>query len=216
MKSASLHDQHQLQQHFVGCSSSATQSGYGVSTTHDCYPSSIWGGNNHNMYMNESLPNSWELWPKNSIIVPPAETSKIQDLGFCEANSFTHQSSNELLLAKIKGWMSDSFPKYSDMAYSTSNVEELHLPSKSYIKHEQQECNSHDLGENPWLSNFSSGPPNYRTSVYSSGRVVLKCSKHCMFWRYSFSVRPVYVFVISFEFYGLELKCFGCLDLYKL
>jgi hypothetical protein len=74
-----------------------------------------------------------------------------EDSSFCDSGS-TQQSADELLLAKIKEEMPDTFPKLSEMICNPSSAQESYALS---IINEQQ-C-SHTLCDNLWLSNFSSG-----------------------------------------------------------
>lgn len=109
----------------------------------------------------ESVPSSRESWPKFSIDheypLLSRPNSVCQDLLFCDPKS-SQQSANELLLAKFKEeMMPDTFPKFSEMVCSLSDIaEESHsLPTK----HEQQ-CSADYLCENSNLclgKYFSSG-----------------------------------------------------------
>lgn len=110
---------------------------------------------NYNSNFIGVLSNSRDLRQNNDIVVHPSlNTSMLQDLGFqwaTSAENYSNHPTNDLQLAKIKQELSDSFPKYGDH----STLEDLHSPSTSYVKQEQQYLQ--DLNEKFLLRNFSSG-----------------------------------------------------------
>ncbi|XP_075655992.1 transcription factor bHLH110-like isoform X2 [Castanea sativa] len=149
MDSANFHHQHQLQEQLAEYFTSAAQSGYKASTTHDWIPSIVLNnGSNYNSYLTESIPNSREMWPKCTINEQLLRPSMNEDSSFSNARS-TQQSADEFLFAKIKEETPDTFPKLSEMICNPSSSEESHSLS---IRNELQ-CSPNNL----WLSNFSSG-----------------------------------------------------------
>ncbi|XP_059635652.1 uncharacterized protein LOC132277827 [Cornus florida] len=69
----------------------------------------------------------------------------IQNLGFHWASngeSFTTQSSRELPIERIKNDLSDSYPKFTEMINSSSDVEDFKLDPTSYTKVHDQNCAS--------------------------------------------------------------------------
>ncbi|KAL4644346.1 hypothetical protein ACB092_02G158600 [Castanea dentata] len=149
MDSENFHHQHQLQEQLAEYFTSAAQSGYKASTTHDWIPSIVLNnGSNYNSYLTESIPNSREMWPKCTINEQLLRPSINEDSSFSNARS-TQQSADEFLFAKIKEETPDTFPKLSEMICNPSSSEESHSLS---IRNELQ-CSPNNL----WLSNFSSG-----------------------------------------------------------
>ncbi|KAB1201958.1 hypothetical protein CJ030_MR8G004531 [Morella rubra] len=151
MEPENFHQLHQLQEQFAECFTSATQSVYKGSTTHDWNPSVVLNDSNYHSYLPESVPNSRELWRKYPIENPLFRPSMYQESSFCYAKT-TQQSPNELFLAKLKEEMPDTIPKLSEIIYSPFDAEESHSVS---TKHEQQ-C-SPNMCENLCLGNFSPG-----------------------------------------------------------
>ena len=88
------------------------------------------------------------MWPKCTINEQLLRPSMNEDSSFSNARS-TQQSADELLFAKIKEEMPDTFPKLSEMICNPSSSEESHSLS---IRNELQ-CSPNNL----YLSNFSSG-----------------------------------------------------------
>nr|XP_023925319.1 transcription factor bHLH110-like isoform X2 [Quercus suber] len=146
MDSANFHHQHQLQEQLAEYFTSAAQSGYKASTTHDWIPSIVLNnGSNNNSYLTENIPN---MWPKCTINEQLLRPSMNEDSSFSNARS-TQQSADELLCAKIKEEMPDTFPKLSEMICNPSSSEESHSLS---IRNELQSSRN-----NLWLSNLSTG-----------------------------------------------------------
>ncbi|XVF15813.1 hypothetical protein REPUB_Repub09cG0188700 [Reevesia pubescens] len=143
MESANnLHLHHKVQEQCVNYSSLVTQTGHQVSTSDEWNPNLFPNiGSKYNRNPMETIPKSRDLWQPALI-----RTSMNQD-------SFNQQSASEFLLANNKDTeMSDSFPKLNEMMNCHSSAaEDLYLQSK---KHYPQ-SSDHDLGGNPWQSNFS-------------------------------------------------------------
>lgn len=157
MESTNLHHQHQLQEQFTEYYTSATQSGYKPPASHDWSPSIVLNGSDYNCYLTaENVPSSKELWTKFPIDDPFLRPSVCQDFRFCDTKG-TQQSAHELLPAKFKEEMPETFPKLSDMVSGLSIAGESHSLS---VKHEQQ-C-SPSLCGNLCLGNFSTGSQNTR------------------------------------------------------
>ncbi|KAF5454453.1 hypothetical protein F2P56_024117 [Juglans regia] len=172
MESANFPHLHQLQEQFAEYFTSANQSGYKASITHDWNPSIVLNDSNYNSYLSESVPNSRDLWPKYSVDEPILRSSVSQDLSFCDAKTTQQSANEELHLAKFKEEMrpaAGTFTKLSEIVCDLSNAEASHLLTP---KHEQQ-CSS-DLFENICLGNFSAGAhisgqqPNSARDLYSN------------------------------------------------
>lgn len=112
-------------------------------------------GCNYNSNFNGVFANARDLRQNNDILVHPSlNTSMLQDLGFqwaSSAENYSNHPTNDLQLSKIKEELTDSFPKFGEH----STLEDIHSPSTSYIKQEQQFLQ--DLNEKLLLRNFSSG-----------------------------------------------------------
>ncbi|KAF9609480.1 hypothetical protein IFM89_016566 [Coptis chinensis] len=163
MESANLHHQQQLhQEQFVESSSLSTPSFYGSSGDNNSWnPNLISNAGDLNLNVNGFLSNSRGSRQNNvNYLVPPSiNTSMIQDLGYhhwiSSTGNFTNQSAHELHLARIKEELSESPHRFSETINClSSNPEEFHLPSTSYIK-ERRDLN--DLSEKILLKTFSSG-----------------------------------------------------------
>ncbi|KAJ0025784.1 hypothetical protein Pint_09007 [Pistacia integerrima] len=162
MESANVHHQHQLQDQLVGSSSLPTPSCYGVASSHAWTPipnpNVTLNAGNFNPNYNGFILNSRQ---KNEIHVPPPNSSMIQESGLHwinNAGTFTSQSAHDIHFSKIKEELSDSFPKFTDMLNSPSNIEDSHLPPTSYLKNERKGLND-DLSEKLLLKTISSGFP---------------------------------------------------------
>ncbi|KAJ4963382.1 hypothetical protein NE237_023321 [Protea cynaroides] len=152
MESANLnlHHQYQLQDQFVGSSSLATPSFYGVGTPRSWNSNLTLTDGDFNSNVTGVLSNPRDSRQNNSSLEPPLNASMFQELGF----NWAHH----LQLAKIKEELSDqSLPKFSDHdpVHNTSNLEELHLASMRYIKDEQKDF--HELGGNMLFKTLSLG-----------------------------------------------------------
>ncbi|XP_077242759.1 transcription factor bHLH110-like isoform X2 [Tasmannia lanceolata] len=149
MESANIGHQHQHQEQLNG-SSLALPSFLGVGSNHVWNQNFILNGGNLNGFFSGSR----DLKQNNEILVPPLTTSMFQESGFQWASneeSYTNHMTHELQFEKIKEELSDnSFPKFSN----ASNLEEFHLPSTSYIKHEREYLQ--DLNEKLLHKTFSS------------------------------------------------------------
>ncbi|XP_021672019.2 transcription factor bHLH110 isoform X3 [Hevea brasiliensis] len=161
MESANLHHQHhqlQGQPHVV---SSTAQSNYGAGSPHAWTQNITLSTGNFNPSCNGVDINPRR---RNETLVPPVNSSMIQELGFHwnsnAAGSFTNQSAHDLQLAKIKQELStESFPKFTEMVNIPSSIEEdSHLSSTSYIEDKQKDMST-DLSEKLLLKTISSGFP---------------------------------------------------------
>ncbi|XP_044510948.1 transcription factor bHLH110-like isoform X1 [Mangifera indica] len=126
MDSANIHHQHQLQDHLAGSSSLSTPSCYGVASSHPwtptLNPNVTLNISNFNPNYNGFISNSRQ---KNEIHVPPPNSSVIQEASLHwtnNAGSFTSQAAHDMHFSKIKDKLSDSFPKFTDMLNSPSNI----------------------------------------------------------------------------------------------
>ncbi|KAK6938861.1 hypothetical protein RJ641_032369 [Dillenia turbinata] len=173
MESANLHHQHQAQDQFVGSSSLATPSCYGVgsSLTHAWPPDNSLNGVNLNLNY-EGLLLSSKLdsnsRQKNEALVHPPHfnTSMIQDLGFQWTTA--NQSGQDLQLSRIKDEFSTTtacLPNFTTddtaktIQHNSIVVEDqlLHLPSTdSYVKIN----NNNGLHQLPFGDYFNSGAQN--------------------------------------------------------
>ncbi|RWR82448.1 transcription factor bHLH110-like protein isoform X1 [Cinnamomum micranthum f. kanehirae] len=156
MESANLGHLHQLQEQVGGGSSSlAVPSINGVGSNNSWNQNLLLNGCNYNSNFNGVLSNARDLRNNNDILVHPSlNTSMLQDLGFqwaSSAENYSNHPTNDLQLSKIKEELTDSFPKFGEH----STLEDIHSPSTSYIKQEQQFLR--DLNEKLLLRNFSSG-----------------------------------------------------------
>ncbi|XP_057988430.1 transcription factor bHLH110 isoform X2 [Hevea brasiliensis] len=158
MESANLHHQHhQLQGQLVGSSSLTAPSGDGAGSPHAWTQNITLSSGNFNPNCNGVSLNPRQ---KNEFLIPPLNSSMIQDLGFpwnSNAGCFTNQSAHDLQLVKIKQELSESFPKFTEMLNNPSTVEDSHLSSTSYIKDEEKDMT--DLSEKLLLKTISSGFP---------------------------------------------------------
>ncbi|KAK6939498.1 hypothetical protein RJ641_029029 [Dillenia turbinata] len=150
MESANLHHQHQHQDQFVGSSSLATPSCYGVGSflTHAWSPNNSLNGVNLNLnyegLLLSSKLDSSSRHKNESLVQPPhLNTSMIQDFGFQWTTA--NQTGQDLQLSRIKDEFSTTtcLPNFTtdDPAKTTQHnpivVEDqlLHLPSTgSYMK----------------------------------------------------------------------------------
>ncbi|XP_068637634.1 transcription factor bHLH110 [Aristolochia californica] len=161
MESANLSHQHQHQEQFSGSSSIALPSLHGADNSHLWNQNLIQNGSNYSSNVNGLFLTSRDLRQSHDSVAPPSvNISMFQDLGSywaSSADSCNNHSTHELHLSKVKAELPESFPKYSN----SSNLEEIPLPSTSYIKHEQQYLQ--DLNEKFLLRSFSSS--GFQTST---------------------------------------------------
>ncbi|XP_061360961.1 transcription factor bHLH112-like [Gastrolobium bilobum] len=97
MEFAGFHLQHQLQEEFDQCVTSATPHDYKPSTTQSWIPSNIYNGCT-NGFMTENFTNSREQGHKYDM-TDSLRTSTGQDFGFHNGKSFTQQQAYDLLVS---------------------------------------------------------------------------------------------------------------------
>ncbi|XP_068642942.1 transcription factor bHLH110-like [Aristolochia californica] len=168
MESANLSHQHQHQEQFGGSSSIALPSLHGADSSHPWNQNLIQNGGNYSSTVNGVFLTSRDLRQSHEGVVPPSiNISMFQGLGShwaSSADNYNSHSTHEPHLSKVKAELSEYFPKYSNQ----SNLEEIHLPSTSYIKHEQQYLQ--DLNEKLLLRSFSANGFQNSTELYPSSK----------------------------------------------
>lgn len=173
MESANLHH---LQDQLLGSSSLPNPTFYGVGANHAWTQNITLNTGTFHQNSNEVFSNSRgdSRQNHNDVLVPPLNSSMVQDYGFhctSTARSFTSQSAHDLHLAKIKEELSadQSFPKFTEMLNSCSTgIEDFHLPSPSDIKNEQKDLNI-DFSERLLLKTISPKGIFYSNAQNSPG-----------------------------------------------